>query len=127
MKSLLVISLAFAMSGCANVSYIVDNYRGVEIQEIATQYDTFRVFDKPAENRLMITSSIGSALGQGLAGGAILNPTAFATPEPVFHEAVEKFLAQSGRQCTTQTGNLLATPQWEFRYSCDPAKVALQQ
>lgn len=116
--------MAFSLGGCANINYIMDNYSGVGIKEVATQYDTFRVFDKPAENRLMITSSIGSAIGQGLVGGATFNPTVAAAPEPVFHEAVEMYLAQSGRKCEVQPGVLLAQPQWEFRYSCDPQQVA---
>lgn len=116
--------MAVLLSGCANINYIMDNYSGVELKEVATQYDTFRVFDKPTENRLMITSSIASSVGQGVVGGALFNPAIAASPEPVFHEAVELYLAQSGRKCEVQPGVLLAQPQWEFRYSCDPQQVA---
>jgi hypothetical protein len=121
-----LIAVAVSTAGCASVSYIMDNYSGVQVKEITTSYDTFRVFDKPSENRMMITSSIASAAGQGIVGGLLLNPAAGATPLPVFREAVEKYLAQSGRICQVKDGTLLAVPQWEFRYSCDPEKIAMQ-
>ena len=41
---------------------------GCPFNEVTTQYDTFRVFDKPTENRMMITSSLASAAGQGFVG-----------------------------------------------------------
>ena len=109
-------------AGCANVQYIEQNYSGVAVESVETQYDTFRVFDKAGEGRMMITSSLGSAVGQGLVGGLLYNPTVGATPKPVFQEAVEKYLAHSGRRCVVLDGYLLAEPQWEFRYKCDAAK-----
>jgi hypothetical protein len=118
------IALATVLSGCANISYIVDNYSGVPVQEISTRYDTFRVFDKPGENRMMVTASLASAAGQGLVGGLMMNPTLGATPKPVYQEAVEAFLARSGRQCLVTDGHLLAEPQWEFRYRCEGQKLA---
>ncbi len=126
-KAIAYASAAIIMGGCASVSYIVDNYSGVPIQEVETSYDTFRVFDKPAENRMMITTSIASASGQGIVGGLMLNPAGGATPLPIFREAVEKYLAQSGRACQVKDGALIAVPQWEFRYTCEPEKVAMRQ
>jgi hypothetical protein len=106
------------------MDYARENYRDVQLVEIATSHDTFRVFDKPAENRLMITSSLAMAAGAGAVGGLLLNPTAGATPQPVFREAVDKFLASTGRSCVVTESALLIQPQWEFRYTCQDAKVA---
>jgi hypothetical protein len=112
-------------AGCTGVSYIVDNYGEAPLQKISTRYDEFRVFDKPTDNRLMITPSLGNTAGNAFVGGLLLNPTIGATPRPVYQEAVEKFLADSGRDCRVTDGYLIVEPQWEFRYSCDSTKVAL--
>ena len=100
------------ISGCASVSYITQNYSSVSPVSVATGYDTFNVFDLPASNKLMVNSSVGAAF----VSGATFNVA--ATPKPVFQEAGERFLAQSGRQCRIVDGYALATMQWEFRYDC---------
>lgn len=94
-------------------------YSDVPVQQVTTQYDTFRVFDKPAENRMMVTSSLASAAAQGFTGGLLLNPTVTATPKPVFEEAAQAYLKQTGRNCKIVDGYLLVNPQWEFKYSCE--------
>ena len=118
-----LILVAATGAGCATVQYISRNYADVPVTNVTTAYDDFRVYDKPGEGRMMITSSLGSAIGQGVIGGLTYNPAIGATPKPVFQEAVEKYLASAGRRCAVTDGYLLAQPQWEFRYTCD-ASVA---
>ncbi|MBS0233463.1 MAG: hypothetical protein JSR99_08245 [Proteobacteria bacterium] len=115
------------VSGCASMNYIMQAYDGVPVQQVATQYDTFRVFDKPAEGRMMITSSLASAAAQGFAGGLLLNPTVTATPKPVFEEAAQAYLKQTGRNCKITDGYLLVNPQWEFKYSCEIATSSISK
>lgn len=112
------------IGGCASLSYITANYGSIEPRPVSTSYDTFRVFDKPDASKLMITSSLGSALAQGAGGGLLLNPTVTAVPKPVFQEAAEQYLTSTGRTCRIVDGYLLVNPQWEFRYQCDGAATA---
>jgi len=116
-----------ATSGCASFSYITQAYNGVPVQQVSTQYDTFRVFDKPTENRMMITSSLASAAAQGFTGGLLLNPTATASPKPIFEEAALAYLKQTGRNCKIMDGYLLVNPQWEFKYSCEVATSSINK
>lgn len=116
--ALLATSTVIISSGCASVNYIMQAYDGVPINEVTTQYDTFRVFDKPTENRMMITSSLASAAGQGFVGGLLFNPTVAANPKPVFEEAAQAYLKKTGRDCQITDGYLLINPQWEFKYRC---------
>jgi hypothetical protein len=117
--TLLVASaIGVATGGCASVNYITQGYGDVPINEVTTQYDTFRIFDKPSDNRMMVTSSLASAMGQGFAGGLLFNPTLTANPKPVFEEAAQAYLKKTGRTCQITDGYLLIQPQWEFKYNC---------
>ena len=119
MKALTLALVTASLAGCASISYITQHYRGIPPVEIATAHDTFRVFDKPGDGRIMVTASLAAAAGQGFVGGLMLNPAVAASPKPVYQEAAERYLAATGRQCRISDGYLLIEPQWEFRYSCD--------
>ncbi len=106
-------------AGCATVQYISRNYADVPVATVETPYDNFRVYDRPGDGRMMITSSFGSAIGQGVVAGLTYNSAIGATPKYVFQEGVEKYLAGTGRRCSVTDGYLLAQPQWEFRYTCE--------
>lgn len=107
------------LSGCASVNYIKDNYDGVPITSVQTKHDTFRVHDKPAENRMMITSSIGAALAGGMLSGLTLGSATGTPPTPVFEEAANKYLAETGRaHCSVKSVALLLDPQFEAKYEC---------
>ena len=114
---------AALLSGCASMEYIVKNYNEVPIVHHSTPYDTFRIFDKSAENKLMITSSLGMAAAGGFAKGLTFGASGPTTPRPVFQEAVESYLSKTGRACRVIDGYILADPQWEFRYDCSAAVV----
>lgn len=114
-------ALCLGLTGCASMEYIVKNYNDVPVVEHTTSYDTFRVFDKPREGRMMITSSIGAAAAGGFAKGLTFGASGTVAPKPVYQEAVESYLAKTGRACRVTDGTLLADPQWEFRYECAPA------
>lgn len=112
---------AAMLCGCASMEYIVKNYNGVALVEHSTSYDTFRIFDKPTENKMMITSSLGMAAAGGFAKGLTFGASGPATSRPIFQEAVEQYLAKSGRSCRVVDGYLLVDPQWEFKYECGAA------
>lgn len=97
-------------------------YEGTPVVPVQTGYDTFRVFDKPAEGRMMVTSSMSAAMSGGAVSGLTLGAAPASAPKPYFQEAARKHLDSTGRQtCTITDGYLIIEPQWEFRYSCPAA------
>lgn len=121
------LSAMVLVSGCAGVGYILENYTGVEVVQVAMPDDTYRVFDKPSEGKMMVTSSIGAAAGQGIGKGLTLTILDTTPPKPRFQAAAEKFLVDSGRTCVITDGYILITPQFEFKYTCPPPSTAMSK
>ncbi|MBW7968136.1 hypothetical protein [Bradyrhizobium sp. BR 10289] len=125
--ALFYLAVASGLSGCASINYIVNEYRGVEVREVKMAEDTYRVFDKPAESKMMVTSSLGSAAGQGFAKGLTFGAAQTEPPKPLFERAALQFLTESGRPgCRVLDAYLLASPQWEVKYDCSPVVAAAQ-
>jgi hypothetical protein len=115
-----VCAAGLLLGGCAGMSYALEHYSGVEVIGVEMPDDTYRVFDKPAENRMMVTSSVAAALGQGAGRGLTLGAANTTPPKPRFQAAAEKHLADTGRTCRITDGYLIIEPQFEFRYDCTP-------
>ncbi|MBB4375624.1 hypothetical protein [Bradyrhizobium sp. SBR1B] len=113
--------LCLALAGCASVNYIVNEYQGVPVQEVKMSDDTYRVFDKPAQSKMMVTSSLSSAAGQGFARGLTFGAAPTDPPKPLFEAAALQYLSENGRpSCRVIDAYLLARPQWEVKYDCTP-------
>lgn len=117
----LVVAASLGLSGCAGIDYAVDEYSGVPLVMFEHDDHTFRVFDKVASNKLMITPTLGNAAGVGFVRGLTLGLVDNDIPEPVFHEGASAYLLSTGRACAVSNGVLVIRPQWEFRYQCQPA------
>lgn len=123
MKKLLVIATFFVLGGCAGMSYAINTYSNVELKYIKMDDDEYRIFDRPDLGKLMVTSSIGSAMGQGVGKGLLLMSVDTTPPKPMFQSAARKFLNETGReQCKIVDGYLIIAPQYEFTYEC-PSKA----
>jgi hypothetical protein len=124
MRNLGIVALCTALGGCASINYIMQEYQGVPVAEVTMPDDTYRIFDKPAANKLMVTSSLASAAGQGFVRGLTLGTAPTDGPKPLFEAAALQFLDESGRHgCRVVDAYLLARPQWEVKYDCSPAQV----
>ena len=117
-EKLLSLAICTSLTAGASMSYVLEHYSGVEVQKIQMIDDEYRLFDKPLDGRIMVTSSIGAAVGQGAASGLTLGTLKTSPPKPRFQAAVESFLASTGRKCEIIDGYLVIEPQWEFRYRC---------
>lgn len=119
---LAVVALAPALlGGCAGIS-AAREFRDVEPIHFASGDSTWRVFDKPAENRLMITPTLGRSISIGANNGASnLGLSERDAAKAEFQAAAADWLAKSGRQCQILSGEDILDPQWEFKYRCDPA------
>lgn len=115
-----VVACALALAGCgAGIQYIMEEYKGTEAKTFEVEgEDIYRVFDKPASNKLMITPSLGTALAAGAASGATFGAAHIDGPKPIFERAALGYLASTGRTCRIIDGYILARPQWEFKYDC---------
>jgi hypothetical protein len=119
LRAMAAMSSTILLVGCAGMQYAMDNYTGVPVQQFtASSGAHYRIFDKPKENRLMITPSLAAAAGggavQGLTFGAV-NPASAAV---VFRDAAQEYLATTGRTCETKDTTLVVNPQYEVRYQC---------
>lgn len=113
---------AMVLTGCAGMNYVIDNYGSVEMREVAMPDDTYAVYDKPAEGRMMVSSSLASAAGQGFGKGLLLNAIDTTPPGPLFEAAASRYLVESGRpECEVTTTTLIVQPQFEVKYKCSKA------
>ncbi len=112
MKQVIVaFSLAF-LTACSGMGYAIENYAGTKAIQFQHDGQRFRVYDKPAENRLMITPSFGRASLQGATfGGA-------ATAEMTYELAAQAYLTSTGRECEISDLKLIVQPQYEAFYLC---------
>jgi len=121
MKRPWALGFALTCGGCASVSYITQEYSGIEVQTVQMPDDNYRVFDKPTASKMMVTSSLSSAMAQGFGQGLLLNAIDNTPPKPLFEQAAVAYLAQSGRpSCRIVDAYLLAKPQYEVKYDCTP-------
>lgn len=105
------------LAGCAGFDAALE-YTGTPVMSYMNMADTWRIFDKPAEGRLMITPSLGRAAGNGAVSGLTLGIADTDIPKPEYQNAVEGWLISTGRMCKVTDGYKLIRPQWEFKYAC---------
>lgn len=118
MKKLFLVAV-IALTGCAGLEYATENYTGVAIQQHAYDDDTWRIFDKPNEERLMITPSIGAAMGAGMIQGLTYGLSGnMSGPQGAFRMAAASYLNSTGRDCQILDGSLIVDTQYEFFYDC---------
>lgn len=123
MKAVLAVAVALTLGGCGGVNYVVDNYMGVTPIWVGTGDDTYRVYEHPRTNSVMITPSLAVSGGQGFVQGLTLGAVAPRAPKPLFERAVRVYLDGTSRKhCQIGDGYVVLDPQWEFRFSCSPAK-----
>lgn len=120
MKKLAVVAMCAALSGCAGAQYAMDNYG--KVKPVAFRSPSsgggYRIFDKPEENRLMITPTIGASLGGGALKGATFGAVNVLNSEAAYRQAAEEFTKSTGRTCRAESVSLVIDPQYEVRYSC---------
>ncbi len=114
---LIAIAGCFGLGGCAGFDEaveITDEYAMTPVAEYDDAGGSWRIADKAAENRLKIAPSLARSFSAAF-GGTV---TFVEQPREEYEAAVQGWLASSGRTCTVTSGQLLVSPQWEFRYSC---------
>jgi hypothetical protein len=109
---------AIAAGGCAGLNHAME-YSDVDVVAFESDGETWRIFDKPNENRLMLTPSIGRALREGVAEGATFGLADPGAPKRQLQGVVESWLAAKHTgKCEVVDGAMIIDPQWEFKYRC---------
>lgn len=140
-RAALFAAACLVLAGCAGADYVLQNYSGVKMETYAVPpangeryvkkgeviVDTarmYRIFDKPEENRLMITASLGDAAAQGYVQGATYGAVSGAQPKILYQNAAIGYLRSKGRDCRALDTYLLIEPQYEVKYECGPKPQA---
>lgn len=115
----LALLAALALAGCGGISYAMNNYSDVEPQRFAAGGKSYRVFHKPAENRLMITPTIADAGAAGVIAGGTLGMAGDGLgPEAEFQAASQAFLDARQPGCKVTNGSRVLPTQYEFNFAC---------
>lgn len=119
-RKFLVLASVFTLSACSGAGYAIENYSGVDVQRIQVNGESWRIFDKPNENRLMITPSLGRAASVGAVQGATFGISDGGKDTMAEFEAAADAYVQSRKsKCRVTKGALVINPQYEFFYECD--------
>lgn len=113
------------LAGCGGMATAISEYGSVKPVAFAHGGSTWRVYDKPDDGRLMITPTIANSAASGVIGGATLGVAgdpltgrSAGIPQNSFSAAATAWIKQHGASCRVTQGEVLVTPQWEFRYTC---------
>lgn len=100
------------------------SYDSKSITHVKMSDDTYRVFDHPAGDRIMTTTSVGKAAQSGFVKGLTYGLADIQTPEGRHEAAARRYLDITGRSsCQIRNGYELVSYQYEFRIEC-PAGTA---
>ena len=118
-KTGIAIASMIVIAGCSGINYAVENYSGVDVERFEANGQTWRIFDKPEEGRLMITPTLGKAAAVGAAQGATFGLSdGGASPIQYFEAAANLYIKSRDESCKVTSGSLVINPQYEFFYTC---------
>ncbi|TLD68296.1 hypothetical protein FEM03_23555 [Phragmitibacter flavus] len=115
-KLLLILLACLPLTSCGGFKYAVQNYRGVKVQKHHGPDFEIRVFDKPEENRMMVTPTVGRAAKEGYISGATLGLASIENTKAGYQKQAQDFLDHNERKMEIYKGDLVVKPQWEFWY-----------
>jgi hypothetical protein len=125
MRAAGLVAGVLTLAGCSgNVGYVLNTYAGTQPVSFTAPSGDWRAFDQPANNRMMITPSLGAAARYGSESAG--PGSAFqATGEPErFQAAADHYLVSTGRaHCRTAPARFLITTQYEITYDCSRGRT----
>jgi hypothetical protein len=95
--------------------FIGGDYGDVEVVELRLGAETYRAFDKPSGNKMIVTRTMGWVLANGTGW----------TPKEPFEAAAVQYLGNTGRSsCRVTEVSAIIGPKHEIKYDCTPASAA---
>ena len=126
-KALPILALAVFVAGCGGRPGGLQDalrYDAKSLSHVKMPDDTYRVFEHPAGDRIMTTTSVQKAAGQGFVAGATLGLADVQTPEEGHEAAARHHLDLTGRTaCSIKAGYELVRTQYEFLIDCPPGTM----
>lgn len=129
MKTLALVALSAALlAGCGGrPGGLKDamSYDSKSLSHVRMGDDIYRVFEHPNRDRIMTTTSLGRAAGQGFIRGATLGMANVQTPEQRHEAAARRYLDLTSRgACEIKSGYELIQTQYEFMIECPAGTVS---
>jgi hypothetical protein len=119
MMRLVSVACGLLLVGCAASPSISDRYSGIEPVGVWGR-ESYRVYDKRAENLVLVTTRHGSGFMPGSTPAA-LSPDSRLLPRPIFQAAADRYFAEAGRsECHVTDGYAVTAKAFEFEYACEP-------
>lgn len=113
-KTATVAASVLLLMGCQGMGYAINNYGSTpRLNWKDSAGKEFGIYDKPSENRMMVTSSFGKAVAIGATYG-LASDTGL-----VYRSAAEEYLRGQGRNCIATSTTLIVEPQYEVAYTCE--------
>jgi hypothetical protein len=122
-----VVSLALAAAGCATVSYLTENYGTANKDGEVTLPNgtTYWIFENKTKPKMLVSTDAAQAAQMGMVAGLTFGGVSGAIPPPIFEQAAQQWLAQTGRaHCRLVGGYPIDRMYYEFNVACDPTSVA---
>jgi hypothetical protein len=114
-KSIMLVPLL--LCGCAGTDAVAP-YEAVTPVRFDVHDQVWRIFDRPAEGRMLVTPTIGDTIDETLLGGLTIGMADTESPRADYQAAAEAWLKHSGRRCKITDGKEVDSPRWEFTYKC---------
>jgi len=111
--------LALAGAGCSQLNYLRENYGNVEPVRFSFSSKTWLIYDRPADERLMVSPNFGAELASSVIEGLTLGLSGKVNgPEGAYHVAAAAYLQSKDSPCQVTNGAHIIENSWEFFYTC---------
>ncbi len=112
-RSVFALTLAaLSLAGCAGLNEVM-TYDAKSLTQVTLSDGTYRVFEHPSRDRLMVTPSVGAALGTGVTLGAA------AAPSDRMTAAARQYLDNTQRSnCAISSTREIVKTQYEVKFTC---------
>ena len=117
LRAFSILALTSMLAACSGMD-AANEYSGISPVDFAWDGNDWRIFDKSSEGRLMITPSVGNAIGTGIIQGLTLGTADRDIPKSRYQKVIMAWWVQNNRTCKVTDGYKLISVQWEFTYTC---------
>lgn len=108
-----------AVAGCSQLSYLGENYGQVKSERFGYSGKTWLIYDRPTDDRLMISPNFGDELASSVIEGLTLGLSGKVNgPEGAYHAAAAAYLRSKESPCQVTNGAHIFENSWEFFYTC---------
>ena len=123
MGKIMVALVALGLYGCAATNYLDREYDIPEAIRTSVEKEgySYNIIDNKGKSKLLVSASMGRALGHAWVKGASLFIADIGGDEKEYRGVVDDYLLRDRKGCATDAtpGKVIADPYWEFSYKCE--------